>query len=274
MSDKPDRILTKRDITLSWLLWILSCEVSNSFERLQALSFCISMIPILKKLYKTKEEFCKALARHLQFFNTEGIWGGIVHGITIAMEEQRALNKNIPDEAITGIKTGLMGPFAGIGDTINWATITPIVAAFFVPFAKEGSWIAGFAPVVILGVVTLIEGYFLWHAGYNAGTTSAVRILEAGWINQLILGSSILGLFMMGGLSASLVKVATPLKLTLEQGKVFSIQTDLLDKIIPGILPLLTITCVYLYIEKFQNYTKAVLWLLLIGFTLGVLGIL
>lgn len=198
-----------------------------------------------------------------------------MHGITIAMEEQRALDKNIPDEAITGIKTGLKGPFAGIGDIINWATITtPIVAAFFVPFAKEGSWVAGFAPIVILGAVTLIEGYFLWHAGYNAGTTSAVRILEAGWINQLILGSSILGLFMMGGLSASLVKVATPLKLTLEQGKVFSIQTDLLDKILPWILPLLTITGVYLYIEKVQNYTKAVLWLLVIGFTLGALGIL
>ncbi|MDN5302588.1 MAG: mannose system component [Thermoanaerobacteraceae bacterium] len=63
-----------------------------------------------------------------------------MHGITIAMEEQRALDKNIPDEAITGIKTGLKGPFAGIGDIINWATITtPIVAAFFVPFAKEGA---------------------------------------------------------------------------------------------------------------------------------------
>jgi mannose/fructose/N-acetylgalactosamine-specific phosphotransferase system component IID len=273
MPEQSKKILTKKDITLSWFLWFISCEVSNSFERLQSLAFCISMIPILKKLYKTKEELSNALTRHLQFFNTQGIWGGLVHGITIAMEEQRALDKNIPEEAITGIKMGLMGPFAGIGDTIDWATWTPMVCAFFVPFAKEGSWFAGIGPVIIIGAITLIEGYLLYHAGYNAGTASAVQILEAGWINQLILGSSILGLFMIGGLSASLLQVSTPLKFVV-QGKAFSIQVDLFDKILPGILPLLALTGVYLYIEKAQNYTKAVLWVLVIGFILGVLGIL
>lgn len=270
---KNVKILNRWDITKSWLLWWLSCEVALSFERLQAVAFCISMTPIIKKLYKTKEEISEALTRHLQFFNTQGIWGGLVHGITIAMEEQKAISGDIPDETITGIKTGLMGPFAGIGDTIDWATWTPIICALLVPFAKAGSWFAGIGPLVIIGAITIVEGYYLWHVGYKAGTASAVQILEAGWVNQLILGTAILGLFMMGGLSANLVSVSTPLKFML-QGKAFSIQKDFLDKILPGILPLLTVAGVYLYIEKTRSYTKAVLWVLIIGFILGLVGIL
>ena len=101
--------------------------MSNSFARLQSVAFCAAFIPVLKKLYgNDPEEYSAALTRHLMFFNTEGIWGSVVHGIVLAMEEQRALGAPIPIEAITGIKAGLMGPFAGIGDTIDWSTIKPL----------------------------------------------------------------------------------------------------------------------------------------------------
>ena len=42
-------------------------EMSNSYERLQALIFCASMIPALKKLYKDNEVLKAALKRHLGF---------------------------------------------------------------------------------------------------------------------------------------------------------------------------------------------------------------
>ena len=146
--EKEERILTKKDVTKSWWLWWLSVEVANSFERLQALACCISMIPILRKLYKNEDDFRAGLKRHLQFFNTESTWGAITLGVAVAMEEQKAMGKQIPDEAINSVKTGLMGPFAGIGDTINWATFLPILLGFFIPVAESGNWIAGILSLI------------------------------------------------------------------------------------------------------------------------------
>lgn len=269
------KVLTPGDIRKSWWIWWFGCEVSNSFERLQALSFCISMIPILRKLYKKEEDYRAALKRHLQFFNTQGIWGSIVHGIAIAMEEQKASGADIPDEAITGIKTGLMGPFAGIGDTIDWATWLPILIGLFIPLAKAGSWVAGIAPFLIFMAITIIEGYSLSSIGYRVGTNSATQILKSGWIQQLILAASILGLIMMGGLAASYVTVSTPLVIQTATTKI-SVQKDILDKILPGLLPLLTVTGVYIYLEKAKrnNYTYAMLLIVVVGIVLGYFGVL
>ena len=116
--EEGKHLLTKRDVNNLVFRWQIMAEVPNSFARLQSLSFCAAFIPILKKLYgHDPEELSAALTRHLTFFNTEGVWGSVVHGIVMAMEEQRALGAPVPTEAINGIKAGLMGPFAGIGDT-------------------------------------------------------------------------------------------------------------------------------------------------------------
>ena len=97
------------------------------------------------------------------------------------------------------------------------------------------------APIFIFAGITCFVGYHTYHFGYNVGAKSATQLLRSGWINQLILGASILGLFMMGGLAASYVNVSTPL--VLNTGNVnLSVQADVLDKIVPGLLPLLTVT--------------------------------
>ncbi|MFX3619002.1 MAG: PTS system mannose/fructose/sorbose family transporter subunit IID [Sporolactobacillus sp.] len=271
-----ENILSKRDIRKSWWMWWLFAEVNNSFERMQGLSFCIAMIPILKKLYKKKEDFQDALKRHLQFFNTSATWGSIVHGITIALEEQKSKKEGdeLPGETITSIKTGLMGPFAGIGDTIDWATWLPICIGLFIPLAKSGSWIAGLAPLLIFAIITIFEGYTLSRFGYRTGTNSATTILKSGMIKQLILAASILGLMMMGGLAASYVSISTPLVIHTTTTKI-AVQAGILDRILKGMLPLLAVTGVYLYLEKVKrNYTIAMLIILVVGLSLGALGIL
>lgn len=130
--------ITKKDLRRSFLRWYMSAEISNSFERLQSISFCYSMIPILRKLYPDRDAFKSALKRELQFFNTEAIWGTPIHGITIAMEEEKARGEDIPDSAITGIKTGLMGPLAGIGDTITWGMLKTIIYGIGCTMAAAG----------------------------------------------------------------------------------------------------------------------------------------
>ena len=162
----------------------------------------------MKKLYgHDQEEFSAALTRHLMFFNTEGIWGSIIHGIVLAMDEQRALGAPIPTEAITGIKAGLMGPFAGIGDTIDWSTLRPLLIALVLPLAENGSFLAPIIYGILLGGITFAENMFFVKTGYRMGTQAALSVLEGGAINKFISCASVLGMFMMGGLSASMVKV-------------------------------------------------------------------
>lgn len=126
---KQEKILNKKDITKAYIRWWWTAEISNSFERMQAVAVCATMGPILQKLYKNKEDLVAALKRHLIFFNSQAIWGGLIHGTAIAMEEEKAMGQEIPDEVITGIKTGLMGPLAGIGDTLDWGTMQTLFTA-------------------------------------------------------------------------------------------------------------------------------------------------
>ena len=109
----PEEI-TEKDVKKSWLTYYFFAETGISYERLQALGFCMSLIPIFKKLYKKKEDFTAALKRHMVFYNTEAVFGSVINGITIAMEEQKAKGAPIDDETITSVKSGLMGPMAGV----------------------------------------------------------------------------------------------------------------------------------------------------------------
>ncbi|MDR1766487.1 MAG: PTS system mannose/fructose/sorbose family transporter subunit IID [Lachnospiraceae bacterium] len=276
--DKAAHLLTQKEVNRTFWWWILTQEVNNSFERLQGVSFCISMIPNLKKLYKDNpDELREALKRHLMFFNTQGIWGSVIHGITLALEEQRAMGKDVQPELIINLKAGLMGPFAGIGDTIDGSTFWPILAAFFIPFGLQGHWWAGWAPWIIFTVCTYTYGHFFFNLGYRTGTQAALTILESGVIKKVITFFCVLGLTVLGGLSASFVSVQTPLVIPAAGGAGLGIgvQRQILDMILPGLLSIVTIFGTYTYLRKRNgNVLRASLWLLAIGMVLGCIGIL
>ena len=269
------KLLNKKDINNLVFRWNMFCEMSNSFARLQSVAFCAAFVPILKKLYgNDQEEFSAALSRHLMFFNTEGIWGSVVHGIVIAMEEQRALGAPIPVEAITGIKAGLMGPFAGIGDTIDWSTLKPLFIMLVLPLAESGSFLAPIIYLILLTGVTYAESFIFINTGYKMGTEAALTILEGGAVNKFISCASVLGMFMMGGLSASMVSVYTTAQIPTGEDTVMAIQGDILDAVAPGLLTLAAVLLVYKYLRSGHSMMKATFWLLGIGLVLGAVGII
>ena len=273
--EEGKKLLTSKDVTNLVVRWNFYCECSNSFARLQSLAFCAAFIPVLKKLYgHDQEEFSAALTRHLMFFNTEGIWGSIIHGIVLAMEEQRALGAPIPTEAITGIKAGLMGPFAGIGDTIDWSTIKPLMAMLCLPLAESGSFIAPVIYFILVAGILTTEEFFFVNIGYRMGTEAAMTILGGGMVNKFISCASVLGMFMMGGLSASLVNVYTTAQIPTGEGTVMAIQGDILDAVAPGLLTLATVLLVYKYLRSGHSMMKATFWILAIGLVLGAVGII
>ena len=272
--EEGKKLLTKKDVNQVAWRWNVLCEMSNSFARLQSLAFCATFIPVLKKLYgNDQEEFNAALARHLMFFNTEGVWGSVVHGIVLAMEEQRALGAPIPIEAITGIKAGLMGPFAGIGDTIDWSTIKPLLAMLCLPLAEGGSFLAPIIYGLLLGGIMTAENFIFVSTGYKMGTEAALSILQGGMVQKFISCASVLGMFMMGGLSASMVNMYTTVQIP-TGGTPMSIQADILDKVAPGLLTLATVLLVYKYLRSGKSMMKATFWLLGIGLVLGAIGII
>lgn len=275
--------LTKKEVIRAWLRYYTVTEVGNNYERLTALAFSFGMLPILEKLYgDNKDELKEAYTRHISFYNSEGTWGSLVLGITMALEEEHA-NAIIQEDydhnetadftdMVTNIKIGLMGPLAGIGDSIDMGTVRPIILSLFVPLAASGNIIGGIGPLVLFGVYMSILAYFLVTKGYTLGRDSVASVLQSGAISKLIDSAGVLGLFMMGALSASYVKLATVLVIETDGGE-FAIQNTL-DGMLPKLLPLCAVFLIYFYIKKAgPKYLRIVGMIILCSLLFSFLGI-
>lgn len=271
---KEEVHLTNKDLNRVFFRWWMTTELSNSYDRLQGLAFCNALSKSLKKLYaKNEEAYKEALVRHMEFYNSEGITGSMIHGIALSMEEEKANGAEIPGEVITGIKTGLMGPIAGIGDTLIHGTLKPIILALACTFAMQGNVLGVIIPFFV-PLICILIGLFFLKFGYKLGKDSVMRMMKSGMINNIITGASILGLFMMGALSSSYVKVSTPLQFTMENAEPIIIQ-DILDQVLMGILPLTCILGIYWYFtHKGANYNKVIFGILVLSMIAGFLGIL
>lgn len=253
-AEEKKNIVTKKDLMKAWLRWTTAVEVPVSFDRMQALAFGYSMNPVMRKIYKDKpEELKEAMKRHTSMFNTNCDWGSIIHGITISLEEQRALGHEdeISPEMIQSLKLGLMGPLAGIGDSVDQGIVATIPLAIFVPMAQAGSVIAAFIPAIIYVAWSYIWSWTLFKKGYTLGKNSVLEILHSGAITKVIDIASIVGLFMIGCLSASYVKVTTILEFAsgAADGATTTVQS-ILDGILPNLLPFCVVMGMYLYITK------------------------
>lgn len=266
--EQLEKKLTKRDLTHSYIQWRLLAEVSHSYERYQSLSMSVSLSKPLRKLYPDDEEFRLALLRHLQFFNTEATIGAIIPGIVLSLEEDRANGADIPDEIINSLKTGLMGPMAGIGDTLYWGTIKAICFSLAASMALSGNYIGMIISLLLFPICGFSIGYIMWNMGYKIGRSSISKILQGGVVNKVIQACSILGLMMMGSLSASYVTLTTTAGLKLENSDPILVQ-NILDDIIPGLLPLAVIAIIFFAIKKkgmkFNLYLVLIILFSLIG---------
>ena len=265
---KDENMLTKKDLNKCYIRLSLWGETSLNFERMQGIGFCNAMIPALKKLYTTKEDLSEALKRHLQFFNTELMFGNLIFGPTIALEEEKAENPDkIPDELITSFKTGTMGPVAAIGDTIHWGTAWTLGMALIVSMAAKGNMIS-IAIMLALFAAFEVTAYLLFRLGYKTGRMSFTKIMKSGKLDELLDSANILGMFMMGVLSSNLVSLTPKLKI----GKF--VLKNMLDGILPGLLPLLVVFGVYYLIKKKQVSTaKIVILLIAIGIAGSAIGL-
>lgn len=279
---------------------------SFNYERMQNGGVAYTLIPAIKKLYQTKEERVAALKRHLEFFNTHPYVAAPIMGVTLALEEEKANGTDIEDAAIQGVKIGMMGPLAGIGDPVFWFTVRPILGALGASLAQAGN-IAG--PLIFFIGWNLIRMAFLWYTqelGYKAGS-EITKDMSGGILKDITKGASILGMFILAVLVERWVSINFIVNLP---GKVMSkgayiewpkgnvtgdqlktilgqvndklsfdkIQVDTLqkqlDSLIPGLMGLLlTFACMWLLKKKVSPIT-IIIGLFVVGIVASFFGIM
>lgn len=270
MSEKK---LTKSDLKKSWLTWISFCCCSNNWERMQNIDWALATVPILEKLYdKNDPRFTERLTSHMEFFNTQPTLGCAILGIVSAMEEEKANGKDIPAESISAIKSSMMGPLAGIGDSVMNSLIEIILMSIAMTMAFNGNL---FAPVFYLVTWIPISLFISWKLlirGYNLGIDS-ISILQGNKLQNLVEIFTEIGLVVIGGLTATFVSFTTSLQISVIEADTTSVQA-VLDGIMPGLLPLgLTILCYVLMTKKKVSPMLLIIALFVVGTALSLLGI-
>lgn len=275
MSEKKQ--LTAADIRATY--WRSTFLLGSfNFERMQAMGFCVSMIPTIKRLYSRKEDQAAALKRHLEFFNTQPWIGSAIMGVTAAMEQEKANGADIDDAAISGVKVGLMGPLAGVGDPIFWGTLRPVLAALGAGLAITGSLLG---PLLFFIGINLCRALTRWYGfkyGYQKGT-EIVGDMSGGRLQKVTQGASILGLFIMGSLVSKWTSINIPFELSRyvnQEGKeVVTTVQSVLNDLLPGLMALLlTFVCMWL-LHKKVNAMVIIFGLFgvgILGYWLGILA--
>lgn len=260
--------LTKKDLNKAMFRWYMSAEMPLNFENMQGIAFCGSIAPILKKLYTKKEDLAEALKRHLLLYNCNVTAGGLILGTTIAMEEQRAKKPEVmPAEAITGLKTGLMGPVAALGDSFDWGIIGTLFKIAAATLAAAGN---PFAIAVLLAFVMycIVELVFFTNLTYKKGRSSIKTIMGSGLMQDVISGANVLAMFMMGAMTASMVTLTTPLKIS------SVVIQEKLDGIFPGVFPLATLFLIYYLVRHKKIGTgKIVIGIIAVSILCALIGI-
>lgn len=266
--------LTKKD--LNSVFWrSFGMEWDWNYERQMNMAYCYSMLPVIKRLYSKKEDQIEAMKRHLEFFNTTPQLVTLILGISAAMEESNANDPDFDTESINSVKVSLMGPLAGIGDSFIWGTLRIIATGVGVSLASQGNILGPILFLLIFNIPAQGLRYYLMQAGYKLGSGFLAKLQENGLMKKLTYAASVLGLTVVGGMTAENVSINFPL--SFGSGDDATTLGDVFNNIMPGLMPLL-FTLLVFYLLKKKNVKTTTLLLVcvvigLVGSFFGILGV-
>ncbi|QIK70679.1 PTS system mannose/fructose/sorbose family transporter subunit IID [Erysipelothrix sp. HDW6C] len=265
-----ENTVTKKELNKVFLRWATTCQIAWNYETMQSGGVVYSLQPALRKIYKNDDEYKEALLSHYTFFNTQPFVGNIVLGAIVAMEEQPAANKEEKREAITSIKTGLMGPLAGVGDAIFFVIPLTIFNAIAAYMGLAGNpW--GISLGILCGFAFLFIRYWFFNMGYKQGSKFVSSL--SSQLKSLTNSANILGMTVIGALIGSVISVNIPLEFV--QGEVVTKLQDTLDMIMPNLVPALLVGFIYWLLgRKNMTSTRAILVVILISFVFYITGVM
>lgn len=256
--------------TLFWRnMWLI---VGINWVRMQGIVVAWVLQPILRKIYKDDEQYYAALKRHSMFFNTTPQMAPFILGLALSMEEENAKNPNEFDvDSINGIKVGLMGPFAGIGDSFFVGTFRIIATGISLGLCQQGNILG---PVLFMIVFNIPAMLFRWYGGilgYKLGGSYIAKATESGLITSITKSAAIMGLIMIGVLSAQSVNFSFVFAPEIG-GQIFNIQSYL-DQILLGLIPVGCVLGFCHLLKKKVNPLLIIAAILVVSFALSFLGI-
>lgn len=273
------KTVSKKTLKKSFLNWFFWNGCSQQAETMLGMAFGQSMAPVIDELYETKEDKAAALQRHITLFNTESQVGSICNGIAIGMEEQLA-NGNGSAESIQEAKVALIGPTSAIGDSLWVATIIPLLLTICLSIASAipgSAWVGALLYMIIYPLGTYLLSWKLFNLGYKAGLDGVQRFMASGELDRIMQAITVLGLIVVGALTASFVTCNLNINIktaaqvfdsasgTYVEGVISVFNLDnLLNNVFPHIVPLaLTLGVYNLYTKK--NWTPlAIMGLILV----------
>ena len=270
-------LIPKSALIKAWLVWETFPQTCYNYERMMGQVVAHMFSVIISFLYSENLEKQKeVMKREIEFFNVHIEFGACILGMAIALEEQKAMGEEIPGEFITNLKTSLMGPLAGMGDTIWQGVVIPILLALCIDLTRSGSGNVWGAIIYAVVIVVAAYGLSYWNFmfGYKAGSEAIMDFLEKGILNKLIKGASIMGCMVMGGLIVNYVTCICGIQIP-SSTSTYSIQESFLDAVCPKVLPLAMTMLVYWLINKKRwSSVKVIGLIIIIGIIGGATGIL
>lgn len=255
-----------------WRSFTLYAAVSPAKQG--ASGFCYSLMPFFNKYYKGDEEGKKkALSRSMSYFNTTIPLSTFIMGLVASMEKENSQRPDFDTSSINAVKSSLMGPLAGIGDSIFWGVLRVIAAGIAVGLGAAGNVLAPVVFLLLFNVPTLLIKYYGTFLGYKLGSEYIQKVYASGLMNILTKAAGIVGLIMVGGMTASMVTFHSTFTLNVKGQTVMELQS-MLDQIFMGIVPLgLTLLCYYLLKKRNISITVLIIGVIILSILLSILGI-
>lgn len=267
-----EKKLSKKALSKSFHNWYYGHLTCFSQEHMQTFGYLCAMLPLVEELYDNEDDKAKAMNTYTAFFNTEPQLGSVIVGITAGLEEARASGQDdVDEETINGLRAGLMGPIAGIGDSLVVGTVIPILLGIAMGMSTGGSPLGAIFYIIVWNLFAYFGMKFMYFKGYELGG-KAVDFLIGAQGEALRDAITTLGGIVIGAVSATWVSVKTSLELiSAETGEAYVVLQDQLDAVFPGLLTtLFIIFCWSLMAKKQMSPIKVMLLLVVIAFV-GVL---
>lgn len=259
--------ITKKDLFKANWRWLWSSQICWNYERMMSTGYLYTILPTLKKLYPDDKDLIEMMKMHNQFFNTNAYVGGFIVGMDMAIEEKEGTKAK---DTVAGLKTGLMGPFAGVGDTIVGVILPTIFGSIGAYMGLKGNPIGAIIWLLVNFAVLFLR-FTLLPLGYSQGEK---LIYAAGdKLNRITDAAILLGVTVVGALIPTVVSTKVPL--VFQSGKVTLKAQSVLNQIMPSLIPVLLVAlCYWLLGKKKMNSTRLIVCVLIGGIILGGFGIL
>ncbi|MDF9825407.1 fructoselysine and glucoselysine-specific PTS system IID component [Breznakia sp. PF5-3] len=266
----PDSQITKKDF-YSCFFRSLTLDSSWNYERMQNLAYAYMMAPIIRRLYTDEKDRAEALQRHLEFMSVTPHICTLLVGISGAMEEENARNDEFDAASINAVKSSLMGPMAGVGDSFFWGTLKVIAAGVAISLSNQGNIMGPIVFLLIINVPHFVLRYICLDKGFQLGAKFFNDLGNSGIISKITTAASILGLMVIGGMAASNIYFELPIQIG--SGDFAEPLQGYIDQIMPAFFPAMFFLIMYWLLGKKVKTTTILIGLIAVCILLAAMGV-